>query len=439
MYFSGATNDGQPYVIGRTPMQRAIRASKAKYKIISSGRRSGKTYGAADDIIQDCLTNTGKELLWVDVQYNQVLGYVEKYFLPKLRRLKSSYWDWQISRRNLHINGNLICFRSCDKPDNIVGNGFWRIVLNEAGIQLFDTPELWDQYIAPMMLDYPDSTATLIGTPRGTIDKNCNESMFYKMAQMGTKNSLIYDQEYEYFKYSTYDNPRLPRKEIKKFEDSIHASLRAQEIYGEFIDQSASQIFNPAWWKYVDDIEMPNKTQTQVKYLSIDTAFKDKAENDESACTSWVKTWDNKYYIDSLWHDRLDYPNLCRKIKELIIQHCVDYVLIEDKASGQSLIQTIKNDLPGVVVKAFDPGSKDKVDRAAAITSMIESGRVFMKKAYWNRDIVNQATVFPLGNHDDIVDTISMALLHGKQKEGGRLIVDTVDCDHSIPIFKGYN
>lgn len=441
MIFSGATIDGKPYIFRRTEMQKAIRRSQAKYKIVTSGRRSGKTYGVSDDIIEDCLNNTGKELLWVDVQYNQVLGYVEKYFLPKLRRLKSSYWDWVVSRRNLHINGNVICFRSCDKPDNIVGNGFWRIVLNEAGIQLFDNPNLWDQYVAPMMMDYPDSTAILIGTPRGTIDKDCNDSLFYKMALMGTPGNALYDPEYAYFKYSSYDNPRIPRKEIERYEKSIPELLRAQEIYGEFVNVRGAQIFREHWWKTADGL--PPKDDIAMSFLSIDSAFTEdsfkKKDPSESVCTHWIKAINGNYYVNDLWHDTVAYPDLVSAIKNQILKHDPDFALIENKASGQCLIPTLKADMPDFLVRPFEPAGKDKIDRATTASPIVEAGRVYLIKGQWNRAFINQHTVFPYGNHDDIVDTTSQALIFGKKTDRDPSLIDTIDYEASASCLRGYN
>jgi predicted phage terminase large subunit-like protein len=84
-------------------------------------------------------------------------------------------------------------------------------------------------------------------------------------------------------------------------------------------------------------------------------------------------------------------------------------VLIEDKASGQSLIQEIRREtsLPLIPVKV----DTDKISRAYSITPTIESGRVFLPKAApWLHDFIEELSAFPNGEHDDQVDSLTQAL-----------------------------
>ena len=76
---------------------------------------------------------------------------------------------------------------------------------------------------------------------------------------------------------------------------------------------------------------------------SWDTTFKDKETNDFSVCTTWVVGLSGYYLID-LWRDRVEFPELKRKCNELYAIHNPTEVLIEDKASGQSLIQELQRE-----------------------------------------------------------------------------------------------
>ena len=379
----------------------------AKYVIASCGRRSGKTYGAAQYCVDLCLnTEIEHKILWCDVQYNQLLSYVDLYVMPILRRIPQSLWSWSVSRRELKILGSSISFRSSDRPDLLVGRGYSLAILNEAGLSLHENPTLWTQIILPMLLDYSDSRAFLIGTPRGIVGKDGKENIYFQMFKKGQGG----DPKYQSFKYSTYENPKLKAEDIKELESEISPILRAQELYGEFVNQSELQIFNPEWWRICT--ELPAAPSVMKKFISIDSAFGTKSVNDESAATVWLKTFDGKFYCIDLWHGRVDYPTLVEKVKELMIKHSPDNLVIENKASGQSLVQTLRRDLD-IHIVAFDVDT-DKVTRASSITSYIESGNVFLLESYWNKDLINQATVFPLGNNDDIVDSVSQALLWAK-------------------------
>jgi predicted phage terminase large subunit-like protein len=217
------------------------------------------------------------------------------------------------------------------------------------------------------------------------------------------------------FKYSSYENPTLNPEQIKELEDETPPVLRAQELHGEFLNRSELQIFQPEWWKTSDKLPEP---QTIMKtFISIDTAFGIKTVNDESALTVWYKLFDGDFWCVDCWHGRLDFPTLVEKVKEYIANYKPDNVVIENKASGQSLIQVLQHDLETLPVSPFDPQG-DKVDRATSITTYLQSGRVHLKlNEVWNKELINQCTVFPLGNNDDMVDTISQALLWARMTD----------------------
>jgi predicted phage terminase large subunit-like protein len=82
---------------------------------------------------------------------------------------------------------------------------------------------------------------------------------------------------------------------------------------------------------------------------------------------------------------------------------------IEDKASGQSLIQELKNET-GVAVIPYKV-SADKVTRVHAITPLIEGGRVWLPQAAkWVDDFMDATVSFPSATHDDDVDALSILL-----------------------------
>ena len=161
-------------------------------------------------------------------------------------------------------------------------------------------------------------------------------------------------------------------------------------------------IFKKKWLKYYDEnIDFKNI------YLSFDTAIKIGINNDPTVCTIWGE-YENKYYLIDLFRDWLEYPELKRKTLELIKKWQPLAVLIEDKASGQSLIQDIKKDKINIIpIKVI----KDKITRFASITPIFESNRVLFKQcSTWLFDLEYELLSFPNGTHDDQVDSISQFL-----------------------------
>ena len=113
------------------------------------------------------------------------------------------------------------------------------------------------------------------------------------------------------------------------------------------------------------------------------------------------------------------YPRLRRECKKLAEKwkgkdevykaHKLLTNLIEDKSSGISLIQDMKNDTMFNIV-AIEPES-DKVTRASTCSPLVEDGKIFLKKgAPWVQDYIDEMVLFPNAPHDDQVDSTSQFL-----------------------------
>ena len=92
--------------------------------------------------------------------------------------------------------------------------------------------------------------------------------------------------------------------------------------------------------------------------------------------------------------------------------------MIEDKASGQSLLQELKSKtrLPIKAIKI----EQDKIARVHAVTPVIEAGNIFLpRNAYWLKTFTDECEEFPNGEYDDIVDTVSQLLSNERSKPQG--------------------
>lgn len=175
-----------------------------------------------------------------------------------------------------------------------------------------------------------------------------------------------------------------------------------------------------AWFKRYDRAP----TEFLRVIISLDTAYKAEQHNDPSVATIWGETSDG-YYLLSVWRDRVEYPELKRVLANLYLQWKADAILIEDKASGQSLIQEARTGiqiegLPKLVnlpIVPIDPKGVNKVDRLIAVSSMFESGLVHLPyQAPWLLDYEIELTTFPLAPHDDQVDSTSQFLKWARER-----------------------
>ena len=110
-----------------------------------------------------------------------------------------------------------------------------------------------------------------------------------------------------------------------------------------------------------------------------------------------------------MWYDRVSYPDLRRIAQDSYYEWEPDAVLIEKKASGQSLLQDLR--MAGIPVIEYLP-DRDKQARAHASSALLEDGRIyypFDKK--WAKDLIDICSAFPAGDNDDIVDTCTQAWL----------------------------
>jgi predicted phage terminase large subunit-like protein len=148
---------------------------------------------------------------------------------------------------------------------------------------------------------------------------------------------------------------------------------------------------------------------------SWDTAIKSGAKHDASACAT-LRYEDGLHYIIDMQSIRLDYPALKRFIVSHARRHNPEAILIEDKASGQSLLQDLRVEYPELPCIAIMPKG-DKCMRLARVSPMIEAGKVALPYAApWLSHFENEMAGFPHAKHDDQVDALSQYLLWFQQR-----------------------
>jgi predicted phage terminase large subunit-like protein len=212
--------------------------------------------------------------------------------------------------------------------------------------------------------------------------------------------------------------PRDVLENLKSTLGSFNFSAQYQQcpvpLEGELVKWSWFQFFD------VRPARVPNDRIIQ----SWDTASKSKELNDYSVCTSWL-VQGNSYYLFDVLREKLDYPDLKRRVLDHAARHNANSVLIEDKGSGTSLIQDIcqenNSGMPnpiGVVPEG------DKITRMSAQSAKIEARQVYLpKQAPWLGDLKAELLQFPHGRHDDQVDSVSQFLNWVQGRPGSRWAV----------------
>lgn len=157
------------------------------------------------------------------------------------------------------------------------------------------------------------------------------------------------------------------------------------------------------WWQYYDVLPMCRQI-----VMSVDATFKDSDTSDYVAIQVWGKFQADMYLIDAMT-ERMDFPTTVQSIRKMKGKHKkINRIFIEDKANGSAIISILRKEIPGVI--PINPNG-GKVARVNAISGAIESGNVYLPKGkQFTIDLVNQASKFPNGDHDDMVDSMSQAL-----------------------------
>jgi predicted phage terminase large subunit-like protein len=148
---------------------------------------------------------------------------------------------------------------------------------------------------------------------------------------------------------------------------------------------------------------------------SWDTAFLKTQRSDYSACTTWGVFFNDEADTDHIilldaYKERLEFPELKKRAYDFWSEWDPDAFIVEAKASGSPLIFELRQ--MGIPVEDFTPTrGNDKISRVNAVSDMFATGMVWAPPTRWAEEVVEEFAAFPAGDHDDLVDSSTQALL----------------------------
>lgn len=204
---------------------------------------------------------------------------------------------------------------------------------------------------------------------------------------------------------------RFPLSMLKATERAL-GSYNWTAMYQQRPSPAGGTIFNRNKWKVWKALPTLDET-----IMSVDCAFKDNNDNDYVAIQVWGRKAADKYLIKRT-RERLSFTATVQAIRSIRALHpAVSAVLIEDKANGSAVIDTISKDIAGVI--AINPEG-GKVARGYAVQPEQEAGNLWLPDASIDPTIeqfYDEATNFPFGAHDDEVDSMTQAINWLKNRE----------------------
>jgi predicted phage terminase large subunit-like protein len=193
------------------------------------------------------------------------------------------------------------------------------------------------------------------------------------------------------------------------------------------------------WWKKWEKPSVPN---LQFVIQSYDTAFTKRETSDFSAITTWGVFYPNEtgqpglILLDSK-KGRWDFPEL----KEVALENYKfwdpDTVIVEAKASGLPLTHELRN--MGIPVVNFTPSKgNDKVSRVHSVSPLFEAGMVWVPDELFADELIEEVAAFPNGEYDDLVDSMTQALMRYRQGNFVQLPTDSWENDESSARVRVY-
>ena len=190
-------------------------------------------------------------------------------------------------------------------------------------------------------------------------------------------------------------------------------------------------IIKREWWQLWDKDLPPLHHVIQ----SYDTAFLKKETADYSAITTWgvfYPTEDsgpNLILLDVV-KDRFEFPELRRVALEQYNYWKPESVIVEGKASGMPLTFELRKQ--GIPVINYTPSrGNDKHARVNAVAPLFESGQIWATDDKFSEEVIEECAAFPYGDHDDLVDSMTQAVMRFRQ--GGFIEHPDDEQDNPLP------
>jgi predicted phage terminase large subunit-like protein len=235
-------------------------------------------------------------------------------------------------------------------------------------------------------------------------------------------------------------DPLWPEFWPKEQLESLKAELPVSKWSAQYQQDPTSEegaLIKREWWR---EWEYESPPPCEAIIQSWDTAFLKTQRADYSACTTWGvfnhpndqgETVPNLILLDA-YKEKLEFPELKRAAYEKYWEYEPDQMIVEAKAAGSPLIFELR--AMGIPVTEFTPSrGQDKIARVNAVSDLFASGVVWAPPTRWAEEVIEECAAFPAGEHDDLVDSTTQAMLRFRQGGWIRSVMDDWDDE---PIYK---
>lgn len=381
------------------PWQKKVWNSKARFKVVAAGRRTGKSRLAAYMLLVKGLQTTEGEIFYVAPTQGQARDILWNLLMELGSSVIESH---HINNMQIKlVNGTQISLKGSDRPETLRGNKVAFVAIDEYA----DMREsVWELVLRPALTDLaPSSSALFIGTPTG-------RNHFYELY----KKAMDYE-DYEAFHFTSYDNNLLDKKEINAAKKSMSSFGFRQEYMASF-EARGSEMFKEDWVRF----ETKEPT-TGDYYISIDLAGfaevgqsrRRKKTNLDSSAIAIVKVNADGWWVKDIISGRWDLNETAMKIFQAVRDYQPLAVGIERGIAKQAVMSPLSDLMRQHAVyfriEELTHGNKNKTDRIMwALQGRFENGMIRLNRGAWNDKFLDELYQFPDAlTHDDCVDALS--------------------------------
>lgn len=381
------------------PWQQEVWNSKARFRVVAAGRRTGKSRLAAYMLLVKGLQTTDGEIFYVAPTQGQARDIMWNTLMELGQAVISSA---HINNMQIKlVNGTQISLKGSDRPETLRGAKIAFVAIDEYA----DMREaVWELVLRPALTDLaPNSSALFIGTPTG-------RNHFYDLY----KKAMTAD-DHEAFHYTSYDNTILSKTEIDAAKKEMSSFGFRQEYMASF-EARGSEMFKEDWVTYEE-----KEPSAGDYYISIDLAgfadvgqsHKKKKKHLDNTAIAIVKVSEEGWWVKDIIAGRWDLNETAMKIFQAVRDYEPVSVGIERGIAKQAvmspLLDLMRQNARYFRVEELTHGNKNKTDRVMwALQGRFENGIIKLNKGSWNETFLDELYQFPDPlTHDDTIDALA--------------------------------
>ena len=325
-----------------------IHSDPSRFKVVSAGRRFGKTRLA----VMECLNvaNERGRAWWVSPSYKtSEVGWRP---LRQIARKIPNAEVKLVDRTVTLPGGGFVAVRSADNPDSLRGEGLDFVVMDECA---FMQKEAWTEAIRPALSDRLGK-ALFISTPKG-------RNWLWENYQRGINE----EQGWQSWQFPTSTNPFIDKGEIEAARRDLPEIIFRQEYLAEFVDDQGG-VFRRVQEAAVLSPKEPDSTRQYV--AGVDVA----ASVDFTVVTVMDVESKEMVYLDRF--NRVDYPVLIDRLESVYHRYHLTSMVVESNSIGRPVIDELVS--RGLNIVPFTTTSATKQAIIQSLQSAFENGQILV-------------------------------------------------------------